>query len=700
MTTLRVGAGTEERYQATGMWMGLTDKTQVSVLGNLNNMNAQLFDFQTVGGGARRPRGGGPGGSWNPDGITNTGSIGVNIRHDFSDKLKAYGSYSYGRNDNDLLSSTNRLYTFETGEQTETGEENSNTIRANHRFEGNVEWNITDRDYLKLTPQFGFDNNESTALSQSSYYLGSLLDNSQEQNTLTNTQAPRYSLSGLYNRRLSENGRNFFINFNYNNANTENDYRRELERLVADPSNVDAELSEIYELTYQNVNNKNWNAGTSLSYTEPLGEKGRLEVTYDLNVTDYDNSNSQYAENEDGSANLKDALNFNYDYDYAFTSHRVGTSYTYRNDKVRYTLGASVEPTLLKGSAFSQTESAEIDRSNFNIIPIASFEYKFSRQSNITANYTGRASEPGVNQILPYEVSTSRTSTTVGNPNLDPEFTHGLRLRFRSGDFQKGKTFFAMVNGSLTNDKIVSSVKRYADDSEDRVGLIQETGYLNETGESVYDINSFYHLGRSFKQNTYNIMYGGGLSYNKGISYVTEDADATLGEKNIQGRFNVRQFLGFRYLPSENLEINPGLRVDYTRTENSLNERVQNVIGWTPNILGSVNITPTTIFGADLSKTFNSGYGNLNVNPFIVNTYIEQRFLTGQRGTLRLQAFDLLNEQTNISRTVGDNYIFDSRTNRLGRHIMLTFTFKLQKFALGAPQEESRFPGGMRPPRR
>jgi hypothetical protein len=246
----------------------------------------------------------------------------------------------------------------------------------------------------------------------------------------------------------------------------------------------------------------------------------------------------------------------------------------------------------------------------------------------------------------------------------------------------------------------VSSVKRYADDSEDRVGLIQETGYLNETGESVYDINSFYHLGRSFKQNTYNIMYGGGLSYNKGISYVTEDADATLGEKNIQGRFNVRQFLGFRYLPSENLEINPGLRVDYTRTENSLNERVQNVIGWTPNILGSVNITPTTIFGADLSKTFNSGYGNLNVNPFIVNTYIEQRFLTGQRGTLRLQAFDLLNEQTNISRTVGDNYIFDSRTNRLGRHIMLTFTFKLQKFALGAPQEESRFPGGMRPPRR
>ncbi|HMR19773.1 MAG TPA: TonB-dependent receptor, partial [Sphingobacterium sp.] len=140
-------------------------------------------------------------------------------------------------------------------------------------------------------------------------------------------------------------------------------------------------------------------------------------------------------------------------------------------------------------------------------------------------------------------------------------------------------------------------------------------------------------------------------------------------------------------------------RFNYDRTENSLDQRVQNITRWTPNIIGSVNITPTTIFGADLSKTFNSGYGDLNVNPFIINTYIEQRFLKGQRGTLRLQAFDLLNEQTNINRTVGENFVFDSQTNRLARHFMLTFTFRLQKFALGTPQEENTYPGGMRRPR-
>jgi len=116
-------------------------------------------------------------------------------------------------------------------------------------------------------------------------------------------------------------------------------------------------------------------------------------------------------------------------------------------------------------------------------------------------------------------------------------------------------------------------------------------------------------------------------------------------------------------------------------------------------LIGSVNISPTLIFGADLSKTFNDGNG-YNENPFIINTYVEKKFLKANRATLRLQAYDLLNEQTNISRTINDIQVTDSRTNRLGRYFILMFTYKLSKFAGGvAPQEDSGFPGGMRRPR-
>ncbi|WP_086946894.1 TonB-dependent receptor [Sphingobacterium sp. JB170] len=699
MATLRAGYGTEDRYQLTGMWMGMTDKTQISVLGNLNNMNARLFDFSAVGGGSRRRGGGGGrrggGGFGGEEGLTETGSIGVNFRHDFSDKLKVYGSYSYGRDDNTTLSST---MTENLGlSQTETAETNANAIQASHRFEGNLEWNITDKDYLKLTPQFGFDNNTGqTALDKRIEFDGAL-NNTQYQQTNTITDAPRYSISGLYNRKLNDEGRNIFFNFNYDNAVTENEFDRTLDNIVADQTDPNASLDSIYELTMQQVNNKSWNAGGSVNYTEPLSEFGRLEFNYDLNVNDYDNKNKQQGFDRLGSVIDDPMLNFDYNYDYSFTTHRIGASYRFSNDKITYAIGGAVQPSVLSGNALSASESGEIDRKSFNFVPIARFEYKFSRQKNISINYSGEATEPTVTQILPFEVSTNRTNTTIGNPDLAPAFEHRLRIRYRSGDFQKGNVFFAMANANLTTDRIVGFNKMYADPT---VGSFQEIRYLN-ADESTYGANGFYHFGKSIKNKTYSINFMGGITYNKNLSYVSNDKDAVTGDKNIANNWVFMQGLMFRYNPSENLEINPGVRYSYNHTTNTFSGNSdRSVQSWAPNIIASVNITPSTIVGVDVAKTFNSGYGSLNANPFIINSYIEQRFLKDQRGTLRLQGYDLLNEQTNISRTVSDYYITDTQTNRLARYFMLTFTFKLQKFSGAAPSNEGRFPGGMRRPRR
>src|SRR5690606_28567385 len=436
---------------------------------------------------------------------------------------------------------------------------------------------------------------------------------------------------------------------------------------------------------------KSWNAGASVSYLEPLSEKSKLELAYDYNTNDYDNEDKQSAFNENGSALPDQKLNFNYDYDYGFTTHRFGASYMFENDKVKYSLGAAVQPSLLKGTAKSLSNNVNIDRSNLNIIPIARFEYKFSRQSNITFNYSGRSTEPGISQVLPFEVSTNRTTTTLGNPNLDPEFRHSMNVRLRTGDFQKGKSFFAMLRSEITQDKIVTLNKRYRDQPTDpnviSSGIVQEIGYINES-DPVYNINSFYHWSRSLKEKTYNIMYGGGVSYARTISYLTDNENASLVnnvaangfDKEVNNNTTLTQMLFFRYNPSENLEINPGVRYNYTWTSSTLPDfAAANTQKIVPNIVGSVNLTANTIFGADVSKEFNSGY-RTNANPFIINSFIEQRFLKDQRATIRFQGFDILNQQTNINRTVGE-ILRDSQTNRLARYFMLTFTFKLQKFS-------------------
>lgn len=711
MATLRAGYGTEDRYQATGMWMGMREGEQISVLGNLNNTNAPLFDFSTTGGGARRQQGGGGrrgggmfGGS---DGLTKLGSIGVNARKDFSDKLTVYGSYSYSHSNNVTLSEQFQENTLRGIIQDDSIKSNANTIGGSHRFEANLEWKPSAKDYIKISPQFGFDEGDASSLTNSITFRNGEFNNSQDQNIFTQSTAPRYGISGLYNRKLNDRGRNIFLNMNYNNAKTDKDQNAILQRLLEDPNNADASLNSIYEKTIQEASNKSWNAGGSLNYTEPLSEKGRLEFTYDFNKNKYDNSNLQQGFDRDENPIVNDPkLNFDYNYDYSFTTHKVGANYLYNGDKVTYSIGAAAQPSQLRGNALSSDLSVPIHRNNLNWMPIARFEYKFSRQSNISLNYSGSTTEPSVTQILPFDMSTNRTSIVMGNADLSPEFNHQLNIRFRKNDFQKGNNFFAFLNANLANNKIVSLNKSYLGRLQNNntggvdTTLISEIRYLNETNDHPFGISSFYHYGKSLKEKTYNIMLMGGVSYNKRIGYSSTDSLDNIGLKNISNNIVFNQGLMFRYNPSENFELNPGVRYQYNHTKNSLTNRTTNISSWTPTLIGSVNITPTTIFGADLSKQFNQGYGDgINANPFIINTYVEQKFLKGQRGTLRLQAFDLLNEQTNISRTVSESMVIDSRTNRLGRYFMLLFTYKFQKFALGSPTGDGGGPGGMRPPR-
>src|SRR5690606_41722265 len=126
----------------------------LSVLGNLNNVNASLFDFNIRSGGARRGRGGGSfgrgfgGGGWGgSNGLTNTQSIGVNYRQDFSDKLTMYGEYSFGHTDNSTLSDVcqeGQLADEKTSYETRKADNAS--IGNDHRVRWNDEHKLDDRN--------------------------------------------------------------------------------------------------------------------------------------------------------------------------------------------------------------------------------------------------------------------------------------------------------------------------------------------------------------------------------------------------------------------------------------------------------------------------------------------------------------------------------------------------------------------------
>ena len=91
---------------------------------------------------------------------------------------------------------------------------------------------------------------------------------------------------------------------------------------------------------------------------------------------------------------------------------------------------------------------------------------------------------------------------------------------------------------------------------------------------------------------------------------------------------------------------------------------------------------------------------SMNTNELIWNAQISQTFFKGA-GSLSLQFYDILHEQSNISRTINAAMRRDSETNAINSYCMLHFIYRLNIFGdgqnafRGGPRGgEGGFPGG------
>jgi len=664
------------RYQIGGTYNSFTNSRQFTVIANVNNNNGQAFDFDARGSGARRMPGGGGrrmgggfGGSGGfgggSNGLTDSYSLGFNYRKDFNDKLTTYGNYSYNHSDNNVVSSNFIQDIFSDETILRNSNANSSAISNNHRFDWNVEYKPNEKAFIKLSPTLSIGNNNSSSYEFTEQQINNVRSNDIENINKDKSFTPNYGISGLFNYKINDEGRNVFFNFSLNSSRTEQDQDRIINTINFGESNIDS----IYQRQLVDLNNKGLNGGASVSYIEPLTDRANLEFSYDYNFANYDND--RQANSMDILGNSIPNPSLSNQYDYTFATHRAGVTYRYRTDKIVYQLGATVLPTRLRGNTNLGGEDFSFSRNGFYFVPVARFEYKASRTRSFNAEYRGSASEPTFSQLQPVTDVSNPQFPVTGNPNLAAEFNHTLNLRYRNFDFQSGNIFFAVLNANVVQDKITTNRITYRTDS---LGIVQETQYLNTSGN--YNARGFYNYSKPFSNRKYVVTLRGSANFNNNIAYANS-------VENEAKNWVLNQGLNIQVNPKEWLEVRPGIDFTYNTTKNSLQNNInQNIKTWAASIWGNIYITPSLLWNFDVAKTSNNGYSNnVGANPLIINTFLEKQFFKNKNGMLRLQAFDLLNEQVSISRSVTENRISDSRTNRLARYFMLSFTYRFQKFA-------------------
>ena len=152
----------------------------------------------------------------------------------------------------------------------------------------------------------------------------------------------------------------------------------------------------------------------------------------------------------------------------------------------------------------------------------------------------------------------------------------------------------------------------------------------------------------------------------------------------------VTQGLNFEYNYKEILELGTG--VSYSLNDNTYKsaDRSKTLTGfqnttsnaWTFSSNMNLNITKTFVLKYDFDYTINSGLAaSVSRNQAIMNASLEKTLFKKKNGIVKLAAYDLFKQNSNINRSVTGYSIIDTRTNRLTRYFIATFTYRLQRFA-------------------
>jgi len=760
------GAPNDWRWQGAFMGGQFTETSQLSIILNANNTNNRGFNdlsgsmmssMMGGGGGMGRGRGGWGG---NSNGITTSWMGGVNGNWDLlGDKMDLGGNYLYNGSIVDVSEHTYKE-TYMTNGSTLVSDNTglSHKFTDGHRFGVRLEHKFSENTSILFQPQFNFG--------RGSYVEQSLFDSytfdegadfkSMDPDTykthitndgFTNNRGENSNWQArgffLLRQRLGIPGRTISVNADWNFSNnylTGFNQNRTDTQFDAAGNPLDGTATEVNQRFDQS--SKSQSAGARLVYTEPLGGNFYLEGSYNINWSQtksekltynsgaYDWKDVQFALGDgvlpySTSGEKKNDVYSNNILNWSL-NHNIGVAFMYQNEALRAQLGASAIPTKTYNETFNHSKAtAEVYDPGYiwNFSPRAMLFYDFNDNSNVRLFYFGRSSQPSTKQLNPVLDNSDPLSLSLGNPYLNPYFSHRLRSDL---EFSNKQTFFT-ARVHLEGDMVQSPITNAAwYDDNGRTYTFPVNGHNTYSSGLRVMINAPIARSNFSISNMTNLSYSMSGSYVGGVlnmdKYLTKDAlgnltafrydlfheDYYVGstmwnegfQDNTTHALSVTERLRATYR-NDWVEVIAGARTRMSKPWYTLPTASQVAATWNNQVTGSFKWTigqSGVELSTDVNYNWYNGYTTEQEPEFVWNASVSVPLFRRQ-ATLSLKAYDILDQAKNVRVASTDNYYTETSNNTLGRYIMLSFTWRFGNFGKAGEQMRSRMGGGrMGPP--
>ena len=716
MANTDIAVGTKDRYSGRVFGGIMQESTKIFLMTNANNTN----DMGFPGGGGGGRFGGGR------QGLTANKMTGLNLNYEGA-RLKLDGSVRWNHSDGDAFSkrSTETIYSSEKSQFGNSISQNfsrSNAWNAQMR----LEWTPDSMTNIMFRPSFRLNSSDGDNVSNEASFtedpykyvkspldeIATLISKGLVQNDRTQTSvsySDSKNLNGMlqFNRRLNNSGRNITVQLN---AGWSDGDSKSISNSLIQYYNSGVIVGDTIN-RYTITPTKNWNYSARLTYSEPILPRTYLQFSYQFQY--------RYQKSDRGTYDFSDLLadgswmggyrswdsylhQFGVSKIDSYKDTELSRFSEYQNYihtaevmlrivRSAYTFNVGVQMVPQKSHFIQDYKGVHADttRTVTNFAPTMDFRWKRSQQSQLRFNYRANTSQPSMSDLLDITDDSDPLNITKGNPGLKPSFTQTFRLNYNDYIQKYQRAIMTFVNFSTTANSI-SNKTTYNSETGGRITKPENING-NWNGMVGFMFNTALDSAGYFNVNTFT-----NLSYTHNVGYVSPalTSDAV---KSVTTTTGIMERLAASYR-NDWLEVELNGSVNYNRSRSELQTN-NNLDTWMFTYGGMVGITAP--WGTSLTTNMNMqsrrGYNDasMNTNELIWNAQLSQSFLRGNALTLSLQLYDILHQQSNLSRAITASMRTDTEYNAITSYGMLHVIYRLNLFGgKAARQGFGMGPGG------
>ncbi|WP_347158069.1 TonB-dependent receptor domain-containing protein [Pontibacter chitinilyticus] len=349
------------------------------------------------------------------------------------------------------------------------------------RYTFGWDYDINEKNYMNASVQYGmrnFQNYQDPLLTQR------FQNNALISSTLRDVQSKDNSGTVDVNLNYTHTFKpqqEFSILTQYSRNNRTNNFLNEI--FNTEETSIDSRLKNINE-------SFNQESTIQLDYANPIGKNQMVEVgakqimrqvTSDYETFTADGSGPFVKE---ANTNLSNVFNYNQNISAGYLSYTLTTANNYSMKA-----GARYEYTTINAD-FENSDNAVSIPSYGVLVPSINLSKRLKDGNTVKLAYNRRIQRPSLEYLNPNVQNPNPVQRTVGNPELDPEYTNNYELSYSTYFKTTSLNFSTFVR---TTNNSIQAVREQAEDG------VLETSYFNIGQEQAYGGSVFGSINLSNK---------------------------------------------------------------------------------------------------------------------------------------------------------------------------------------------------------